>query len=52
MPDYKLIYFNGRGRAELIRLLFAQAGVKYEDKRITREEWAEIKPSMAILYHM
>ena len=44
MPKYKLIYFNGRGRAELTRLVFAQAGVEYEDCRITKEEWSKIKP--------
>ncbi|XP_002731490.1 S-crystallin SL11-like [Saccoglossus kowalevskii] len=43
MPKYKLHYFNGRGRAETCRLLFAQAGVEYEDKRYTREEWATVK---------
>jgi glutathione S-transferase len=35
MPSYTLTYFNGRGRAELTRLVFAAAGVQYEDKRIT-----------------
>ena len=45
MPQYKLTYFGGRGRAEIIRLIFAQAGVQYEDKRITKEEWGELKPS-------
>ena len=44
MAQYKLTYFNGRGRAELIRLLFVQAGVHYEDKRIAKEEWLELKP--------
>ncbi|MCP9265871.1 Glutathione S-transferase 1 [Dirofilaria immitis] len=44
MEHYKLIYFNGRGRAEVIRLLFAQANVRYEDIRITREEWSTLKP--------
>jgi glutathione S-transferase len=29
----KLTYFNGRGRAEIIRLIFALAGVEYEDIR-------------------
>ncbi len=46
MPSYKLIYFNGRGRAELIRFLFAQAGVEYEDCRVTGEEFAKLKPSL------
>jgi glutathione S-transferase len=29
----KLVYFNGRGRAELIRLILALTGVEYEDVR-------------------
>lgn len=43
MPSYKLIYFNGRGRAEVIRYIFAQAGVEYTDERLTGEEYAERK---------
>ena len=46
---FKLIYFNGRGRAETIRLLFAASGTQYEDKRIAKEEWPELKPSKRIL---
>jgi len=45
MPAYKLVYFDGRGRAECARWIFAQAGVAYEDKRINKEEWAELKPN-------
>ena len=44
MSQYKLTYFNGRGRAELIRLILAQAGVKYEDNRVAGEQWTELKP--------
>jgi glutathione S-transferase len=44
MPTYKLYYFQGRGRAELIRWIFIQAGVPYEDIRFTQEEWAVFKP--------
>jgi len=43
MPHYKLTYFNMMGRAEPLRLIFAQAGQDYEDCRITHEEWATFK---------
>ena len=45
MGKYKLVYFNIRACAEVSRMLFAHAGQEYEDKRITREEWPEIKKS-------
>jgi len=44
MP-YKLTYFAGRGRAELSRMIFAQAGVAYEDVRIEGAQWPQLKPS-------
>ena len=43
MPTYKLFYVNARGRAEIVRLTFAQADVEYEDFRISREEWPKYK---------
>lgn len=45
MPEYKLIYFNLMGRAELTRWLFAYGGIPYTDERIEREEWPEKKKS-------
>ena len=45
MPTYKLYYFNARGNAEVIRLVFAQAGVQYEDTRLNSEQWAKFKPN-------
>lgn len=39
MHKYKLIYFNCRGRAEICRMLFALAGVEYEDVRYELEAW-------------
>lgn len=45
MSQYKLTYFDGRGKAEIIRLIFAAAGVDFEDHRISKEEFAKLKPS-------
>jgi len=45
MPAYKLTYFDVRARAEVARLLFAAAGVEYEDKRVSNEDWAALKPN-------
>ncbi len=43
--QYKYVYFKARGRGEPIRLLFAAAGVKYEDHRIEigPSEWPALK---------
>ncbi|XP_028401456.1 hematopoietic prostaglandin D synthase-like [Dendronephthya gigantea] len=44
MPSYKLTYFNVRGRAEKIRLLFAAGGTEYEDYRFKDgEEFRKLK---------
>ncbi|XP_054019319.1 hematopoietic prostaglandin D synthase isoform X2 [Dryobates pubescens] len=47
MPQYKLTYFNLRGRAEISRYLFEYSGKKYEDHRIEMADWPKIKPSLA-----
>lgn len=41
MSDYKLTYFNGKGRAEITRLIFAAAGQKYTDERLA--DWPKGK---------
>ena len=41
MPNLTLNYFNGRGRAELTRLIFAAAGATYTDNRIA--DWPATK---------
>jgi len=44
-PSIKLTYFNAKGRAELSRMILAQAGVDYEDVRIEKEDWPSHKSS-------
>ncbi|XP_059155473.1 S-crystallin SL11-like [Physella acuta] len=41
----RLLYFDGKGRAELARLLLAAGGKKYEDVRFSMEDWPKFKPS-------
>ena len=43
MANYKLYYFNARGRAELSRLIFAAAGQQYEDFRFEKDDWPKYK---------
>ena len=43
MPTFRLTYFNMRGRAELSRWIFAAAGQDYEDVRIERDRWSQMK---------
>ncbi len=44
-PKVKLVYFKTEGRAEVIRIILSQAGVDFEDKRLSKEEWEAMKPS-------
>jgi glutathione S-transferase len=43
MSKPTLHYFNVRARGELVRLIFAAAGVEYDDHRIEFAEWPELK---------
>jgi glutathione S-transferase len=46
MTKYRLIYFNGRGRAELSRLIAAAGNLDFEDVRIEFSDWPALKQSM------
>ncbi|GMR37928.1 hypothetical protein PMAYCL1PPCAC_08123, partial [Pristionchus mayeri] len=43
MPHYKLTYFELRARGEPIRMMFAIAGIPYEDQRIKLEDYPDFK---------
>ena len=45
IPKIKFTYFNGRGLGEISRLILAQAGVEFEDQRLTPDEWKKLKSS-------
>ena len=35
MSSYKIVYFDGRGRAEISRLILTASGTQFEDVRVT-----------------
>lgn len=41
---FRLVYFNIEGAGEKVRLCFVLAGIKFEDKRISFDEWGKLKP--------
>ena len=41
MTKYTYHYFNVRGRGELARLVFAAAGVEFNDNRVANADWEE-----------
>lgn len=44
-PKYKLIYFDSKGRAEVIRYLLSYGNVEFEDVRVSKEDWPKVKES-------
>ncbi|KAF7988003.1 hypothetical protein HCN44_007497 [Aphidius gifuensis] len=48
MSSYKLTYFNMTGRAEPIRYMLSYAGIDFEDKRVSFEEWSSLKAEMPL----
>lgn len=46
---WKVVYFNGRGRAESIRIALSEAGETFEDVRLTREQWIALRPGEALV---
>ncbi len=48
-PKYKLIYFNRRGHAEIIRLIFVYCDVFFEDYRVDEESWKEMSKGIQFI---
>jgi hypothetical protein len=48
MSQYKLIYFNLRGRGEVARLIFTYAGQEFEDYRVKSKDWPNYKLSTPV----
>ena len=51
MAEIKLTYFNARGLAESLRWILEFAGAKYEDVRVEREAWPQLKESKLTRKH-
>ncbi|OWY98337.1 Glutathione S-transferase [Phytophthora megakarya] len=45
-PQLKLTYFDGKGRAELPRLIFNYGGIAFTDDRIAHADFAALKPTL------
>ncbi|GAU87715.1 hypothetical protein RvY_00525 [Ramazzottius varieornatus] len=43
MARYRLLYFKGRARAELVRLIFHAAGEDFDDVQLDDNSWQEIR---------
>ena len=43
--SHSLLYFQGAGRAEAIRILLSAAGVPFDDVRLAYAEWKDVKPT-------
>ncbi|KAK6176893.1 hypothetical protein SNE40_015106 [Patella caerulea] len=41
MPTYRYVFFDLRGKGEIVRLCFHAAGVKFEDVRLDHDSWPE-----------
>lgn len=48
MTEYKLMYFNGKGFAEVARYIFAYNDQKYEDIRWEFKDFPEWKPKLPL----
>lgn len=44
-PAYKLTYFNLTALGEPARMLFKYGGIDFEDVRVEREMWPQLKDS-------
>lgn len=45
MPTYEVIYFNLKGRAESIRIMFHTAKADWKDTRVEFKDWPAMKPT-------
>lgn len=46
MTTYKLTYFDMGGRAEPVRICFHAAGIEFEDKRISFQDFMQMRESL------
>lgn len=49
MSQYKLVYFDLKGRAEVSRILFLLGDQQFTDERNTFESWKDLKPTLPFL---
>ena len=52
MSAGRLLYFNGKGRAEGIRYVLAQAGITYKDEQFEFAKWQEIQKGKNVAFRL
>ena len=50
--ELRLTYFPARGRAEISRLILAHAGVKFDDIRLSGEEFGKVDQMFSLVLHL
>lgn len=45
MSNYEVLYFDGAGRAEAVRVMLHAAGIDFQDTRFAHTDWPALKPT-------
>ncbi|XP_022110404.1 glutathione S-transferase-like isoform X2 [Acanthaster planci] len=50
MSQYRVLYFNIKGKAQLIRLLLHDQGIAFTDDVIDKKDWPAMKPTLNLAF--
>ncbi|XP_022079308.1 glutathione S-transferase-like [Acanthaster planci] len=50
VAQYRLLYFNIKGKAQLIRLLLHDQGIAFSDEIVLKKDWLAMKPTANLAF--